>query len=323
VRRHPDDIADDELTRAVRRHWGLVAEAAEYVAVGGGSHHWRTPNLWLTVDDLDRKPFLGRTRSATLEGLRAALHVAADLRESGLDFVVAPTLTPDGEILVLLAEHYALAVYPLLSGSTYPFGSALPTAERDELLQLLMRLHSTAPPEGARPVTVAIALREAITDALSSLGEEWTSGPLAERARQNMAAHQDNVQHLLMEFDRLAARVRARAAPLVVSHGEPHPANLMCVDTRLLLLDWDTVGLAPPERDLWWLADMPDLPARYAAATGSAIDREALALYRLRWQLDDVAYALQLLRAAHDDSVEAQLCSTTLARSVEVAAWMR
>ena len=37
----------------------------------------------------------------------------------------------------------------------------------------------------------------------------------------------------------------------VVTHGEPHPVNVMQTDAGRVLIDWDTVAIAPPERDLW------------------------------------------------------------------------
>ena len=43
---------------------------------------------------------------------------------------------------------------------------------------------------------------------------------------------------------------------LVVTHGEPHAGNVMRrSDGRHLLVDWDTVAVAPPERDLWMHMD--------------------------------------------------------------------
>ena len=38
-----------------------------------------------------------------------------------------------------------------------------------------------------------------------------------------------------------------------MTHGEPHAGNVMRTDEGRLLVDWDTVALAPPERDLWML----------------------------------------------------------------------
>ncbi len=50
-------------------------------------------------------------------------------------------------------------------------------------------------------------------------------------------------------------KVASREDRLVITHGEPHAANVMGSPGGLVLVDWDTVLLAPPERDLWGIAD--------------------------------------------------------------------
>ena len=40
----------------------------------------------------------------------------------------------------------------------------------------------------------------------------------------------------------------------MITHGEPHPGNILRSRGRLLLIDWDTAGVALPERDLWHVA---------------------------------------------------------------------
>jgi spectinomycin phosphotransferase len=49
-------------------------------------------------------------------------------------------------------------------------------------------------------------------------------------------------------------REAAESGPVVVTHGEPHPGNILRAAGGLYLIDWDTVGLALPERDLWMVA---------------------------------------------------------------------
>jgi aminoglycoside phosphotransferase (APT) family kinase protein len=44
-----------------------------------------------------------------------------------------------------------------------------------------------------------------------------------------------------------------RLSDEVLTHGEPHPGNLIQVGSRWMLVDWDTTLVAPPERDLWLL----------------------------------------------------------------------
>jgi len=56
---------------------------------------------------------------------------------------------------------------------------------------------------------------------------------------------------LLDRYDVLANAARRRPERAVLTHGEPHPGNTMLTAGGWRLIDWDTVLIAPPERDLW------------------------------------------------------------------------
>ncbi len=112
-------------------------------------------------------------------------------------------------------------------------------------------------------------------------------------------------------LDRWAATLAA--ADVVVTHGEPHPGNVVRRDgapgpvggtepasARLALIDWDTVALAPPERDLWMVAtESGDEARRYTDLTGRRVDAAMLEFYRVRWALDDLSCFVRDLRAPH------------------------
>ena len=88
----------------------------------------------------------------------------------------------------------------------------------------------------------------------------------------------------------------------MITHGEPHPGNVIRSRPSgdIMLIDWDTVGLAPPERDLWMVAtETGDELRRYTELTGRPVDMAALELYRLRWALDDLSCFVRDLRAPH------------------------
>jgi spectinomycin phosphotransferase len=103
--------------------------------------------------------------------------------------------------------------------------------------------------------------------------------------------------------DRLAADVASRHGEWVVTHGEPHTGNLMRTGDSRVLVDWDTVALAPPERDLWMVVgDTAAEAALYADATGREVDDAALRFYRLLWDLKDIAEWLNVLRAPHGET---------------------
>ena len=67
-----------------------------------------------------------------------------------------------------------------------------------------------------------------------------------------------------------------------------------------MLIDWDTVALAPPERDLWMvLGDSENDPTSYTDATGHEPDGVAMDFFRLTWDLSDLADFLEVLRSPH------------------------
>src|SRR6266508_426095 len=82
--------------------WRFDVEAIDYAAVGFGSYHWvatdpRGTRRFVTVDDLEQKPWLGDTRETVFDGLMRSFDTAVALRDAGLGFVVAPIITSDGE----------------------------------------------------------------------------------------------------------------------------------------------------------------------------------------------------------------------------------
>jgi Predicted choline kinase involved in LPS biosynthesis len=122
-------------------------------------------------------------------------------------------------------------------------------------------------------------------------------------ARRLLRAHAGRIEGWLTELDRLGAH--AGRGEWVVTHGEPHPGNLIRTAAGLRLVDWDTVRLGPPERDLWLVTDDPELLGAYTRATGRPIDPGALELHRLRWRLADIAEVVDTLRRPHGDGADA------------------
>ena len=90
------------------------------------------------------------------------------------------------------------------------------------------------------------------------------------RAREaGRLRHAADIAGFLSVVDRLAAEVARRGSTWVITHGEPHSATLCGPGADHALVDWDTVALAPRERDLWMLAaDNSDDLAAYTNATG-------------------------------------------------------
>ena len=320
MRAMPEGFDERDLFDALRDGWGLNAVGAVYMPVGGGSYHWRVDDgagvhYWVTVDDLDHKGFLGDARHVAFEGLCRALDTACALRAGGLEFVVAPIPAPGGGSVWRLGDRHAVAVFPFVRASAGRFGEYRSVGERAAVVDVLVRLHRV-PPAVARVARPEVPHRAGLEHALSDLDRPWSSGPYAERARVRLANYAADIRRLLNRFDRLAGQVLATGAALVPTHGEPHPGNVVFADGRVLLVDWDTVALALPERDLWML-DTSDERARYTQGSGRPVDDAAIHLYRLRWLLDDIATAVHWLRSPHGENADTAHVWSSFAGSFE------
>ena len=104
-----------------------------------------------------------------------------------------------------------------------------------------------------------------------------------------------------------------------MTHGEPHPVNFLRTDAGRVLVDWDTVALAPPERDLWMvLRDTGDDATRYTDATGHRPDPVALEFFRLMWDLSDLAAYIDVVRSPHVDSEDTAKAFEGLEKAVAI-----
>ena len=314
----PADLPEHAITAALADGWGFGPASLEYLPVGFGSHHWRAVSpagdrLFVTVDDLvakqrDEADSTGAVFGRLTQTFGAALSLR---RDCGLDFVVAPipaatSTAAGGAVLRRLSDRYSLLVHAYLdapaAGTDGDFADA---ADRRAVVGLLARLHQARPP--VRPVTddLAVPQAAALRAAVTETDRPWRAGPYSERARVLLATHARSLTRLLGSYDQLAALVAARSDRFVVTHGEPHAANTLRTAAGLVFVDWDSALLAPPERDLWALAESdPDVLTAYQAASGTAVDAEALTACRLWYDLFEIAGYIRWLRGPHEDTAD-------------------
>lgn len=307
----PDDLDTGMVLDALRRGWSLEAEEAVYAPLGAGSYHWTVGDAnggrsFVTVDDLAQKAWLGDTRDETFAGLWRAFDVAVALRAHGLDFVVAPRATRCGDSVDRLDGRYSIAVFPFVEGGTSARGRYDDDGEREDVVGLIAAVHLATPAVGVGPMNVIgleLPGRGHIERALAERGVRWTGGPFSEPARAAVQAAASDLSEILARADRLAREADGDERRWVLTHGEPHAANVIRAGDGLRLVDWDTVALAPPERDLWMLiADAPDLADVYRDATGTELDPSALEYFRISWDLRDAAEHIDVLRSPHEEN---------------------
>ena len=323
----PDELADSDVADALARGWGLRATQVEYAAVGFGSHHWRAvaeANRWfVTVDDLEgcRRSAIDTNDDAMLR-LAAALEVARSLEDSGLSFVVAPLLTLSGSILHPVDGRFVASLFPHVDGETHSWG-AYPTREdRLAILELVVQVHRAAAVANARVDDCAIPGRDALGPLLADDGIEWGPGPYAEAAGDLLSRHRVALGRVLDRYDALVVDVMSRPDRWVQTHGEPHRGNTITTVGGVVLVDWDTALIAPPERDLWSLIDEDSsIAAEYSSRTGVDIDDAALEMYRLWWDLCEVSIYSAQFRAPHGETADIRVAWEGLQTYLDPTRW--
>ena len=79
-------------------------------------------------------------------------------------------------------------------------------------------------------------------------------------------------------------------------------------------------GLGPPERDLWMVVSETGKESRrYADLTGRTVDPARLALYRLRWALDDISAFVSQLRSEHRHTADTEHACLALKETAQRA----
>ncbi|QGN32594.1 aminoglycoside phosphotransferase [Microlunatus sp. Gsoil 973] len=271
----PADLDIAEFLRLVQRSWDASVDELTHLSVGFGAHHWRadvrgSARYFVTLDGLGERH--------TVETLRAAYAGAAALARTGLTFVAAPI-----EPFAVPLEGGAVSVTPWLDGTPVAVIDTGTTAAMLRQLHAvdLIALGVELPPW--QPV-VGPDLPERLAEWVR---HRWAQGPYGERSRAAVVAARDDIGRWTDRYFELAQVARTR--PWVATHGEPGMQNQMITASGTVLVDWESLKLAPAERDL---------------RTIECGDRLMLELFDLEWRLDEINQYTAWFAGPHGDTTD-------------------
>ncbi|HEX3815358.1 MAG TPA: aminoglycoside phosphotransferase family protein [Mycobacteriales bacterium] len=312
MRDEPAELPVDAVLGHVRDGWDVPVEVIRYLPVGAGSYNW--------VAEADGRPawFIKCDRiesQDTRQRLCSTFLAAAKLRDGGLEFVVAPIPDRSGQLLRVITPGWAMSVCRYLGGSAAGEGDWPDEEQRAEVAALLGRLHAAPVPECAPrwappPELVAGPF-------MPSLDRLWSAGPFSAPAREMLLGATEHIESLIARFRRLLARLEADSQPWVLTHGEPHSANIIRTDAgRMHLIDWDSARIAPREREFrrHLVLDGSALDAYSTTAGTSRIRPYVQELYSVEWNLVEILWFSYCLRIDHADTPDARRALTALDR---------
>lgn len=289
MRTAPPDLPESSVLARVRASWALEAARVEHLPWGFGAWHWAATDetgvrrWFVTADRLDHPGRLAELERA---------YAAAAVLSGHLPAVAAePTLA--GEFYMTVGG-FALSVTRWVDGAR-PGHGELDEDAATQTAGFLSRLH-----EMSADVDVWDHRYRShqVLDVLADLvPEPWDSGPFGEEARDLVRGHLAEIAEWRCRFALRAEQALTDRDAWVVTHGEPGPHNQIVTGDGRRWVDWESVRIAPRERDLDDLLAAPtDI---WRQAYPHPIDPARVELFDLAWRLDEIGQYAERFRQSH------------------------
>lgn len=300
------DIPDSRLITAARDAYNLPVGALAFLPLGADIN---TAVYRATTDD-GTAYFLRLRRGEFNE---SAVLVPRYLSDLGISHIIPPLPATDGHLWVE-AGGFRLVVYPFVVGVD-GYDAPMSAENWIALGAALRRIHDAAVP----PDLLCRLPRETYDGrwraAVRRYLAEGLDGPFPDAIAAETAAflrdRRDEIAALVNRTERLATVLAAAAPPFVLCHADLHAGNVhIAPGGDFYIVDWDTLVLAPRERDLMYPGGGQGFMGHTAAAEealfyrgygGVDVDRRALAYYRYERIVTDIAEFCHQLLASGDD----------------------
>ena len=167
---------------------------------------------------------------------------------------------------------------------------------------MLTRLHA-ATADGL-PRWMPLVRADFADDLRSRLEAPWDAGPLASQAHAALHGRIEAIAGWTQRYHALADL--ARGERWVPTHGEPHERNQLVTPEGTVLVDWESLKLAPRERDLRVLVE--------AGALDLDVNWPMVEMFDLEWRLDEISQYADWFESPHSGNASDRVALGGLAR---------
>jgi spectinomycin phosphotransferase len=294
--REPPDVSDASLRACLRDHFGVRVTEIAFLPIGNDVD----TAVYRVVTD-DATPYFLKLRGWRRSGRFDATTVTIPrfLHDQGIAQVIAPIPTRERKLWVRL-DAFAVILFPFIAGRN---GFAAPLSERQWIAfgAALKQVHTAiVPPTLSAQIpreTYAPLWRHRAKALQARVEETAFTDPIAAELAAFLHAKHDDISHLIARAGMLGDALRARPPAHVLCHADIHAANILIgTDGALYIVDWDTLILAPKERDLMFIGGGIGGAWNSAWEEGhfyrgygqTEINQVALAYYRFERIIEDI-----------------------------------
>lgn len=299
------DLSRDSIAACLQNHYELHVRHVDFLPLGA---------------DPDTAVY----RAVTTEGVSyflklrrgpfnlLTLSFPAWLKERGVEYIITPLKTGTGQIYTSL-RNFKVVLYPFVEGRD-GYEVALTEVQWSELGEALKRIHTSEVPANLRHAfpreTFSAEWRETVKRFLERLEPERFDEPVARETASFLLSKGPQISEFVARAEKLARVLKTQNSEFVICHADLHAGNIhvatdLATKNAFYLVDWDTLTLAPKERDLMSIGGglmgghfKPEAEETlfYKGYGETDIDGAALAYYRYERIIQDIAvYCEQLL----------------------------
>ncbi|QPC83888.1 aminoglycoside phosphotransferase family protein [Phototrophicus methaneseepsis] len=292
------NIADSDLMACLQAAYELPIATVEFLPLGADTNT-AVFKAWGDEADDEASTYFVKLRSGPFDEM--SIVVPSYLHDKHVEHLIAPLPTRTQRLWASLGD-YKVALFPFVAGRD---GYDVDLLDRHwvEMGQVLKAIHTMALPttilERLQRETYPANWREKVHMFQKMAADTPFADPIAAELAAFLKDKAAIVMGLVQRAEQLAAVLKQQPEPFVLCHGDLHAGNVLIDgEQHLYIVDWDTLVLAPRERDLMFVGGGLYLNKRtpeqeeglfyqgYGAVQANPV---ALAYYRYERIIQDIA----------------------------------
>jgi spectinomycin phosphotransferase len=303
------DIEEVQLVTCLETVYSLSVAEIRFLPLGADMH---TAVYRVTARDATR--YFLKLRRGTFSD--ASVVIPHWLAAAGMQSLIPAITTRTTGKLWTQSGPFTVILYPFVNGLS-GWETKLTQHQWVAFGSCLHILHtSAAPPELIRTIpreSYSPVWRERVTAILCQVTEHSVADPVAAEFVHFLLNQQTTIRHMIARADQLAERLYRQPPDYRLCHGDSHAGNIL-IDTtdQLYLVDWDTLILAPKERDLMFIGggiggiwnDEREAQWFYQGYGQTQIDLMAMTYYRYERIVQDIGEICEALLQADGNDEE-------------------
>lgn len=285
------DIQEELILNLIKDQYGLEVVSIEHLPIGAD----KNTAVYKTVIK-DGKILYAKLRLGDFN--KTSVLIPKFLCDCNIKQVIEPIISVNNNPWAT-NNSLSLVLCPYIEGRD-GFEHAISDLQWVELGTILKKLHTIKVPDELRidipQEKYSDGSRISAKKFLNSIEQDAFEEPIAMRLSTFMKSHKSKIENIINRAEELAQILKGQNLEYVLCHGDIHAGNVFIdKENNLHVVDWDTLVVAPKERDLMFIGGgigewNKEYQSKlfYQGYGQTSINQQALSYYRYERIVEDI-----------------------------------